>query len=420
MVNLAELPRPDASARSLDDAPTKPSSLRYPSPKLTMLDVLWRYLVAGMGFTTGVLETTMTTDGTPLLMETMPFAVLNVIFGAAALLIIRYRRRHPMLVFLVTMLASIFPSVALTAIWAFVSLCTRRRLFEIVGAGSLFFGTTMLAIWISQRPAVVELQGAPPWFEFWTTLAAAALIVIVPAAFGAYIGARRDLRASLMEQADGAERTQELAVLRGQADERARIAQEMQQVLADRLEQIGRDSRLLLDPDRSEEEFARTASEIQATAHASLQDLRAVLGVLRSSQAPGALPEKPQPGMADIDELVSSALAAGERIEFTTDLSDPEALRGPVGRHAYRIVQEGLMNARTHAPGAPVGVTLAGAPAEGLTIVISNPVVGPVGFRPAPGVGLMGLEERARIVGGSLTHRITPSGYFELRVWLPW
>jgi signal transduction histidine kinase len=91
------------------------------------------------------------------------------------------------------------------------------------------------------------------------------------------------------------------------------------------------------------------------------------------------------------------------------------------GRTVYRIAQEGLTNARKHAPGAEVTVTVRGGPGEGLTVDVRNPAPGgPVTGVPGSGQGLIGLNERATLAGGRLEHGKTEDGGFALRSWLPW
>jgi signal transduction histidine kinase len=90
----------------------------------------------------------------------------------------------------------------------------------------------------------------------------------------------------------------------------------------------------------------------------------------------------------------------------------------------YRVVQEGLTNARKHAPGQPVTVTLDGAPGAGLDVSVANPA-GPAaafaGAAPVPGAGagLIGLSERLELAGGKLDWR-SAGGEFVLHAWLPW
>jgi signal transduction histidine kinase len=99
----------------------------------------------------------------------------------------------------------------------------------------------------------------------------------------------------------------------------------------------------------------------------------------------------------------------------------------PLGRHAYRIVQEALTNARKHAPGAPVLVDIDVQSGKGLTVRIDNALAPGGGrFRPAggplpgAGAGLAGLRERIQMLGGQLEHGPTAAGNFHLRAWLPW
>ena len=98
----------------------------------------------------------------------------------------------------------------------------------------------------------------------------------------------------------------------------------------------------------------------------------------------------------------------------------------PAGRTVYRVVQEGLTNARKHAPGSAVQVTLGGGPGSGLDVSIANRVPAPgasavSGAVPVPGsgTGLIGLAERLDLAGGTLEHR-RDAGEFLLHAWLPW
>jgi signal transduction histidine kinase len=94
-----------------------------------------------------------------------------------------------------------------------------------------------------------------------------------------------------------------------------------------------------------------------------------------------------------------------------------------VGRHGYRIVQEGLTNARKHAPGEPVSLAVAGTPGAGLTLEIRNGLPSGPPERPAvpgSGMGLAGLAERAVLAGGQLEYGRTLTSEFRLWVRLPW
>jgi signal transduction histidine kinase len=93
----------------------------------------------------------------------------------------------------------------------------------------------------------------------------------------------------------------------------------------------------------------------------------------------------------------------------------------PLGRHAYRIVQEALTNARKHADSAPVQLYVGGCAGDKLTIDVRNriPSANGVGRIPGASAGLLGLKERAVLAGGELEHGVD-NGVFHLRAWLPW
>jgi signal transduction histidine kinase len=103
-------------------------------------------------------------------------------------------------------------------------------------------------------------------------------------------------------------------------------------------------------------------------------------------------------------------------------LADVAAVPDSTARSAFRIVQEGITNARKHAPGCTVRVAVGGAPGDGLTVEVRNPL--PVDAAraraiPGAGLGIVGLAERVGLAGGRIEHGVT-GGEFLLRVWLPW
>jgi signal transduction histidine kinase len=168
---------------------------------------------------------------------------------------------------------------------------------------------------------------------------------------------------------------------------------------------------------------------IRDNAHLALQDLREVIGVLRARVG-----ELPQPTLADVAQLVAESGRAGMGVGLGEELGGV-VVPALVGRTAYRVVQEGLTNARKHAPGAAVRVRVAGAPGQGLTVEVCNHAPNP-GSRPAPdpdpgsglgdvraggaGRGLVGLAERVGLVDGRLEHGPTAAGGWRLAAWLPW
>ena len=106
--------------------------------------------------------------------------------------------------------------------------------------------------------------------------------------------------------------------------------------------------------------------------HQALDELREVITVLRDDDDFDG--KHPLPGLADLDGLIAETRDAGTAVDVTRRVTQPEDLPGGLGRTAYRVVQEGLTNARKHAPGRPVRVLLAGKPGGRLVVELANPV----------------------------------------------
>jgi signal transduction histidine kinase len=216
---------------------------------------------------------------------------------------------------------------------------------------------------------------------------------------------------------------QQLRVEQARYAERTRIAREMHDVLAHRISLLSLHAGALeFRPDAPPEEVGRAAGVIRASAHQALEDLRAVIGLLRDG-ADGEPPQPPQPTLAALPGLLEESRAAGMCVYADIRGTDLAAVPDAVGRHALRIVQEALTNARKHAPAAAVDLRVAGAPGDGLTIEVRNPVpVLAAGATeiPGSGTGLVGLAERATLSGGHLEHGLDNGGDFRLCAWLPW
>jgi signal transduction histidine kinase len=197
----------------------------------------------------------------------------------------------------------------------------------------------------------------------------------------------------------------------------------MHDVLAHRISLLSMHAGALeFRPDADPEEIARAAGVVRASAHQALQDLREVIGVLREEPGDGR-PERPQPTLEALPALLEESREAGMHVSHEYRVEDLAAVPAGVGRNAYRIVQEGLTNARKHARGAAVDVTVDGAAGVGLTVEVRNRLslaAADVQLIPGAGTGLVGLSERTSLAGGTLEHGRTPTGDFHLRAWLPW
>lgn len=263
-----------------------------------------------------------------------------------------------------------------------------------------------------------------------------AVFVGLPVAAGAYLGTRRDLLVELRSRAERAETEQHLRAQKARVGERARIAQEMHDVLAHKISLVVLHAGALeVQAGASPAEVQRVAGLIRTTARQSMEELRGVLGVLRTDAGPevdadvlvdrgaGDAALGPQPALADVARLVAASAEAGVRVRLQDNVGADEAVPSLVGRTAYRVVQEGLTNVHKHAVGAAVVVVLSGGPEAGLTVEVRNvpPVTGPgAPLVPGAGMGLEGLRERVRLAGGDLRAGTGEDGGFSLRADLPW
>lgn len=154
---------------------------------------------------------------------------------------------------------------------------------------------------------------------------------------------------------------------------------------------------------------------IAATGRQALNEIRGLLGVLRSD---GELPElAPAPQMSDLPELFASTQRAG--VPLTWRIDGSTALAGElIGATAYRIVQECLANASRHAPGSPVNADV-NITADGVGVEIRNRLTAPPSTPDVPGLGIAGMRERATVVGGVVAVH-DDDGEFVVWAYLPY
>ncbi len=262
---------------------------------------------------------------------------------------------------------------------------------------------------------------------YWGAAGFVLLMLTAVVAWGMVVRSRRQLVRTLRERALRAEDDQQLRVEQARQGERTRIAREMHDVLAHRISLLSMHAGALeFRPDAPPDDISRAAGVIRASAHQALEDLREVIGVLREDDAAegdAALVPRPQPTLAAVPTLLDEARTAGMRIRARIAVPEIDGYPPGPGRTAFRVVQEGLTNARKHAPGTTVAVEVAGTAGDGLTIAIVTPA--PVGTArdpriPGTGTGLVGLTERIELSAGRLDHGPTADGGFGLRAWLPW
>jgi signal transduction histidine kinase len=126
-------------------------------------------------------------------------------------------------------------------------------------------------------------------------------------------------------------------------------------------------------------------------------------------------------GLQDLSELIDISLREGTDVRAQVLVSDPASCEPEVAHACYRLVQESISNVRRHAPGAALFVDVRGGPETGLTIRTVNWLAtGAVQPSSSGGHGLMGMSERAALVGGTFQAGATPEGSFSIVAWLPW
>ncbi|MFI7235995.1 sensor histidine kinase [Streptomyces cyaneofuscatus] len=338
--------------------------------------------------------------------------VVDSVIGAAACCALWIRRRWPVGLAVALVVICIVEPVAAGALMvALFSLAVHRpfKPAAIVGAGALI---------------VVPLQ---PWLRpdpetgFVTSVVFGVLLILLVLSWGMVVRSRRQLVLTLRERARRAEAEAELRAEQAQRLAREAIAREMHDVLAHRLTLLSVHAGALeFRPDAPTAEIARAAGVIRDSAHEALQDLREIIGVLRGPGDTGE-GERPQPTLATLDGLIDESRRAGMKATVDQRVAAPADAPAATGRTVYRIAQECLTNARKHAPGAEVTVTVTGGPGDGLTIEVANPApTEPFERVPGSGQGLIGLTERATLAGGRLEHGPTPDGGFVVRARLPW
>jgi signal transduction histidine kinase len=334
--------------------------------------------------------------------------------GAGLLLTIAlwWRRRWPVVLAVVGTLLSFWSAAAapaaLVLLW---TVATRRSLRTTLALTPLLLASALVYPLVHPDPSLPYV---------WDVVVGAVfLIVVVIAAL--YVRVRRQLQAVLLEQAERAVADREMQVVQARDLERARIAREMHDVLGHRLSLVSMHAGALeYRPDAAPEELAQAVSTIRRNAHQALQDLRDVLGVLRTDNG-GDL--RPQPTLADLPALVAESRDAGLHITEDYDDVDADAVPTVIGRTAYRIVQEGLTNVRKHADGVTASVRVRGSAGSALIVEVCNPLprISTTYGIPGGGTGLVGLAERAELAGGQLRYGHA-AGSREFRLWasLPW
>lgn len=338
---------------------------------------------------------------------------IEAVIGVLALALTVLRRRRPFAVAASTAVLTAFSTLAYGPwLLAYASLATRRRWREVLVGGLL--GLVAMSVLTRRTP---EARVDPSWVQDLSEV----LFIAVVVAVGMYVGARRELVYNLRLRARQAETERDLRVAHARAEERREIAREMHDVLAHRISQITvHAGALAYRAGLGDAEVQEAGQVIRTASHQALVELRSILGVLRDP-TPGQCSVS-RPGHADVDTLVAEAVTSGVRVELDDRLAADSVPDGAAST-IYRVVREGLTNARKHAPEAELTILITGEPEEGITVLLRNEVGPPSSVTPeselGAGLGLVGLAERVELRGGRLEHG-RDGATFVLRCWMPW
>lgn len=331
--------------------------------------------------------------------------------GTACLVLLLFRRSRPATVALALIVSEAVSAsgigMAALAVFSVAVLRPWRITIAVAAANIIVIGGLW---WLSETDSR----------DVWEGITAIVLLHTTFVVTGMLIRSQRMLLASARERARQAEEGQRLRIEEARHMEREQLAREMHDVLAHRISLLAVHAGALEFRGTLPPEEARAAGVIRQCAHDALEELRDVIGMLRDGP-PATDPERPLPTLTDLPTLIEQSREAGAHVTFDNRIDDLPGVPARIGRQAYRIVQEGLTNARKHAPGAHVRVVLEAPPGDGLRVEVANPM--PLaGMRPripGAGAGLIGLRERVALVGGRLEHGRTPDGGFRLRASLP-
>ncbi|KQS65712.1 sensor histidine kinase [Modestobacter sp. Leaf380] len=236
--------------------------------------------------------------------------------------------------------------------------------------------------------------------------------------------ARRMVLASLRDRAEQAERTQRTMAQAAVADERRRIAREVHDIVSHNIAvmtTLADGATVALRNDRGLADACEAVQAIAGTGREAMQEMRALLGVLRDPDDPtdfGDSGRPPAPGLADLQALVDQVRTAGLPTVLQVH-GKPVPLGGGTGLTVYRLVQEALSNSLRHACNATsASVSLHWADSH-LSITVTDDGHPPTFPAPSGGLGLVGMRERVLAHGGTVTSGPMAAGGWGVRARLP-
>lgn len=339
-------------------------------------------------------------------------AAYSLVLSAVAVIALVFRRRFPFAATVVAMPGFLAGWSELGAMIALGTLAWKRGWNWRTVVAAVGMWTCRFVIWSSPPASPLHDWLAETWRQHAEDGIYACFVVAMPIAIGLLVTARHDLSVRVEELAASRGREQRLLAIAIRADERAKIAREMHDVVSHQVSLIAMQAGAL-QVTTNDEGSRKTAATIRSLSTRTLDELRNLVGALRTA-TDGA----DEPGMETLLDLVKDSTMD---VKLELDLGGRKP-PGPVASAAYRTVQEALTNVRKHAADAPTTVSIAVADGD-LWIRVDNerPVIAPTNgdVLPSGGHGLVGLRERATLLGGDFYAGPNEQGGFTVLASLP-
>jgi len=348
---------------------------------------------------------------TPATATALVVGTLPPLAGGAALL---FRRRAPMavLVFTTGMMLVTFSRPGDFASVAVACALYSTAVYRSATTAWAGFGAASVAL------LLVTAAAASPADEFWAT-GQIVLVLAVGVLLGIAVSNRRRYVRSLIENAERLTRERDQQALIAAAAERASIAREMHDIVSHSLSVMvtlahGAAEVSDLDPRRA----SGAMRQVAHTGTTALSDLRRMLGVLHgTADASEDAAMAPQPGVVALPELVERFGSAGLPVTLTSRGMPPQDPGQQLA--VYRLVQEALTNSLKHATGASEVTVALDYDRRGVTLLIDDDGRAPRRSDPPGGRGLIGMNERVALYGGSLAAGPRPDGGWRVRAQFP-
>ena len=331
---------------------------------------------------------------------------------ALAVLPLAARRYRPIAVLAITLAAAVALDLvagtfqmqgAVVALYTVAAHCERR---------------TAVAAGLATAGAVAVTFAGQPVADAVLQVVATYAIFAAAWTLGDNLRPRRAYLRALEERADRLERERLENVRRATADEQARIARELHDVIAHSVSVMVVQAAAAGDVFDSNPARAREAlGSIEATGREALAELRRLLGQVRSDHGAPDGAFAPQPGLRALDALVEQVRRAGIDADLHVE-GRPVDLPAGIDLAAYRVAQEGVTNARKHAAASRVAVTVRYRN-DRVEVEVVDDGVGHAGDDDGLGHGIIGMRERASLYGGELSAEPQPGGGFRVFASLP-